>query len=250
MIKGLEKLAEKEYPGRFIILGRDISNQNNLIIYGLTGRSPSSQARYMEWDEEGKQVLVKPTEIDVVNMGYPDLLIYPSILLGNLKNNSTIAVSNGKHTISIKEEIGKHNNPTGILSSAMNKWEFEPDEPTYTPRISGIITQNKATLGIVRRDETGYVRREYFEVPLKSGTGHLITTYRGEDTNPVPTFEGTPLEILLREKDERDIAKTVYDSLEPKDPNKDFRISVSVVSYNLTKGNTKLYIINRNGGKK
>ena len=41
-MNGLEALAEMEYPGRFIILGRSEDRLSPVAVYGITGRSPSS----------------------------------------------------------------------------------------------------------------------------------------------------------------------------------------------------------------
>lgn len=71
-------LIYKEYPGRLIIIGRDLLDENDVIVYAITGRSVSSQARRIEITEEG--AWVKPTNEKVLREGNSDLLIYPAIL--------------------------------------------------------------------------------------------------------------------------------------------------------------------------
>jgi len=51
MTKGLEKLIEKDYPGRVIIIGAEKTGKNVVVLYAITGRSPSSQARKIEFSD-------------------------------------------------------------------------------------------------------------------------------------------------------------------------------------------------------
>ena len=61
MAQGLEALIGMEYPGRVIVIGKSPQG-DDVIMYAITGRSPSSQARRLEIDEENKNVFVKPTD--------------------------------------------------------------------------------------------------------------------------------------------------------------------------------------------
>ena len=63
MTKELEPLIEKDYPGRVIIIGSDKTGKNVVVLYAITGRSPSSQARKIEFSDH--KFLVKPTDRDV-----------------------------------------------------------------------------------------------------------------------------------------------------------------------------------------
>ena len=49
----LDALAQMEYPGRFIIVGQ-LVNEKNVVVYGLSGRSPSSQARVFKSEKKVK----------------------------------------------------------------------------------------------------------------------------------------------------------------------------------------------------
>ncbi|HEX2694542.1 MAG TPA: IMP cyclohydrolase, partial [Acidobacteriota bacterium] len=53
-------LSAMEYPGRIIVIGRAPAGSRTAVIYAITGRSPSSQARKLEWREDG--VWVRPTD--------------------------------------------------------------------------------------------------------------------------------------------------------------------------------------------
>ena len=106
----LTPLTEMTYPGRLIALGRDLSGAFNVVIYAITGRSPSSQARRLV--AEGNAVWTKPTDPEVLNKGNPDLLVYPALVLG-----AGIAVSNGKQTVDI--DAGGQGSPVDVLDSAL-----------------------------------------------------------------------------------------------------------------------------------
>jgi len=74
MKKGLLSMV---YPGRMIILGRDVSGKNNIVLYVITGRSPSSQAREIVWEKDS--FWVKPIDKEVIKTGNIDLLVYPQL---------------------------------------------------------------------------------------------------------------------------------------------------------------------------
>jgi IMP cyclohydrolase len=80
MSKDFPNLKDKEYPGRLILIGRDLADENAVVVYAITGRSPSSQARRLEVTTEG--VWVKPTDVKILREGDQNLLIYPAILFG------------------------------------------------------------------------------------------------------------------------------------------------------------------------
>ena len=75
------------YPGRIIIIGKSPAGED-VVMYAITGRSPSSQARMLLIDEVEKKIFVKPTDEETLKTGNPDLLVYPAIICG-----SGIAVS-------------------------------------------------------------------------------------------------------------------------------------------------------------
>jgi IMP cyclohydrolase len=242
MEKALENLSRMEYPGRVIIIGQDPSGEQSVVIYVLTGRSPSSQARKLEWKQD--VVYTRPTEIDVVRRGNVDLLIYPSILLFR----GGIAVSNGQQTSDIKDYFKRSQNPAEILNSALGKWNYEPDAPIYTPRISGCVAPGaEAALSIIKRAKDGSSEREVFQLSMTPGTGHMICTYNGENKDPLFPFAGKPLDLKIEENSARDMAEAAYKALEPADKEKDFRVAVACVfSKDLILNEYDIQIINRN----
>jgi len=240
MAQGLESLSAKEYPGRIIIIGRDIAGKNEVVIYAITGRSPSSQARKMELKDDS--IWATPTDEETMKKGDLDLLVYPAILLSN-----GIAVSNGKQTTDIKTCLGQSQNPAELLKLALNEWDYEPDAPIFTPRISGcILPQKRAALSIIKRAPDGSSIRNIFEIPLKAGKGKMISTYEGEGKDPPPAFTGEPIDVEIKEKKADDMAAAVYDALGPAPGKKDYRVSVvCVFSGNLSLKEYEIYIINK-----
>ncbi len=81
------------YPGRIIIIGTAPAGQR-VVLYSITGRSPSSQARRLEIDKQAGSIFVKPTDEETLKTGNPDLLVYPAVIC----KAGAIAVSNGKQT--------------------------------------------------------------------------------------------------------------------------------------------------------
>ncbi|NIM59673.1 MAG: hypothetical protein GTO16_12150 [Candidatus Aminicenantes bacterium] len=240
MAKGLESLSAKEYPGRIIIIGRDITGKKEVVIYAITGRSASSQARKMEIKDDA--IWVKPTDEETLKKGNKDLLVYPAILLAD-----GIAVSNGKQTTDIITSLGQSQNPAEVLELALSEWDYEPDAPIFTPRISGcILPQKKAALSIIKRATDGSSIRNIFEIPLKAGRGKMISTYEGVDKDPVPAFAGEPIDVKIKEKKADDMAEAVYDALAPASGKNDYRVSVvCVFSGNIDLNEYEIYIINK-----
>jgi IMP cyclohydrolase len=210
------------YPGRLILLGRDPSGKSAVILYAITGRSPSSQARKLEVGEEG--IWVKPTDKSILKTGNVELLIYPSIFILDLG----VAVSNGKQTVDVMACLGHSMNAAEVLSFALQKWDYEPDEPSFTPRISGcVLSGGGAALNIIKRDKEGYSMRNTFEFALQPGRGKLIATYSGENEDPLPSFSGEPLDVDLTAEAAGDLAEAVYEAMAPAAGGPDFRVSVA-----------------------
>lgn len=233
-------LRKKPYPGRLIILGKDITDHYVVTIYAVTGRSPSSQARIIEYSSG--QALVKPAGTQKLSKGNADLLIYPAI-----KIEKGIAVSNGKHTHSIHKNLKNSSHPIQVLVNALEPWDYEPDPPNFTPRISGcVLSGDTASLSIIKRAENGGPLRNFYEFPLIPGKGKLISTYKGDNRDPLPSYEGEPLDIEIQTKNPEKTAQYVYDLLEPEKNQPDFRVALVCVFSQPPKFNkNSVSIINR-----
>ncbi len=238
MEKGFEVLSQMQYPGRIIIIGKSPAG-DDAVLYAVTGRSPSSQAR--KFEKEKKTVFVKPTDEKTLQSGNPDLLIYPSIIVGKFK---WIAVSNGKQTPDIAAQFKKGMTPVAALGNALRAWDYEPDAPNHTPRISGCLIED-AALSIVKRASDGTVHRVYFEVPKANGRGKLIATYTGVNTDPLPVFSGEPLDVEIPYASAKEAVAALYKALAPEKGNDDYRVAVAAV-FRDTAGKIKFVIKNRN----
>jgi IMP cyclohydrolase len=217
------EIAPLEYPGRLIVIGASAAGPD-VIVYAITGRSPSSQARRLVHRDGG--VWVQPTDEATLKQGHVDLLVYPAILIGP----NGIAVSNGKQTADIRDRLKPGLAPVAALAEALVGWDFEPDAPIFTPRISGALTGGAAALSVLRRGPSGQTLRNYYEVGLKAaGQGRLVSTYEGPNLDPLPVFRGEPRFVDLPGATAAETAAAVDLSLEPAGPAKDFRVAVACV---------------------
>jgi IMP cyclohydrolase len=242
MTHPLSPLSSLSYPGRLIILGRDRGDACNIVVYAITGRSPSSQARRLIRD--GDTIWTRPTDPEVLKTGNPDLLVYPAVIMGR-----RIAVSNGKQTTDVFS--ANAGSALRALDAGLASWSYEPDAPIYTPRISGcILDTDSAGLALLRRSDGGVTQRSFFEFPLEAGRGRLIATYTGENRDPLPSFRGEPLDLELGEGTAQSMAEAVYAALGPRGAEKDFRVAVACLFAKAGRmSEVEVAILNRNERK-
>lgn len=233
-----------EYPGRFIIGGQFKNSEEIFLVYGITARSPASQARRLIKKENG--IWVEPSDPQLIVSGNLDLLIYPAALY----SRSGIAVSNGKQTNDILKAMEIERHPVEALTRALKDWKYEPDEPIFTPRISLAYLGGFALgLSIIKRGEYGTTIRNYFELPLIPGKGWLIMTYLGVNVDPVPSFFGEPILLEISGNTADEIASQIYESLKPAEGKKDFRVAVACLRASLAENSVhEIKIINRQEG--
>ena len=233
------ELATLEYPGRLIVIGAAPGGQA-AIVYAITGRSPSSQARRLVHRDGG--VWVEPTDEATLKTGNVDLLVYPALLF----SGAGIAVSNGKQTADVRDRLRPGLDPVAALSAALAAWDFEPDAPIFTPRISGCLTAKAAGLSVARRGPSGETLRSYFEVALRPGEGRLVSTYEGPNADPLPVFCGEPRFVRLAGKTAGETAEAFYRDLAPTADGKDLRVAVACVFADLAAPDKVVtHIINR-----
>ncbi len=243
MDRALASLSAMEYPGRVIIIGTDPTGSRTAVIYTVTGRSPSSQARKLEWHEDG--VWVRPTDEEVLKNGNPDLLIYPAILF----STRGVAVSNGKQTMDVRRCLDEAAGPgpVEVLAGGLSGWDYEPDAPIFTPRISGCVLPGpKAALSLIKRGAGEAAQRSYHEVPLRPRMGKLVATYDGVNKDPLRSFPGDPLDVELEAGDAAGLAESVYEALKPREGGRDFRVAVAcLLAADLARNQYETAIINR-----
>jgi IMP cyclohydrolase len=240
-----EEFLKKDYPGRGVIIG-SFEATNLYCVYFVMGRSPSSQARLLKRDEN--LVFTEPTDLSVLQQGNPELLLYNAIAC--LPSEGLYAVSNGRQTDTIFTEfICKSQglnlyklDSKKIFTDSLNQWNYEPDPPS-TPRIAGCIAEDNY-LGIIKKGKKGVVR-EVFKV--KDDTLAGITTYSGENRNPLPSYDGKPFTLNSVEDfigypyNAKDLGSYVWELLNP-----DFRVSLAALFANPFKHKLDFFIINRN----
>jgi len=244
MRTGFERLNEMEYPGRLIILGRTPAGRP-AALYAVSGRSPSSQARTLV--RQGAGIWTKPTDEAVLKTGHPELLVYPAALFFA----RGIAVSNGRQTEDCSGPAEKGETSGEFLARALAGWEFEPDAPIFTPRISGCLrAEGGAALHIVRRSDDGAAARFVYELPLDAGRGWMIATYAGPNRSPLPTWEGPPAVIGLRGEGAEELAGALYAALAPAKGFADFRVAAAaIVAEDESYGAVSTFLINRHERK-
>ncbi|RLG33533.1 hypothetical protein DRN98_03780, partial [Methanosarcinales archaeon] len=140
--------------------------------------------------------------------------------------------------------ITKEKLPVDVLLNGQLNWDYEPDEPNYTPRISGCITDKGAALSVIKRAEDGAVIKHYFDIPMIPGKGKLIATYTGVNEKPLPSFAGEPFDVDLAAGSVEDSVEALYKALGPAEGAPDFRVVAASMFFN-GKGNVAVKVKNR-----
>jgi IMP cyclohydrolase len=229
MTEYLAPLRAMIYPGRVIIIGGGAGPGRAMILYAITGRSPSSQARRLRL--EGQSVWTEPVDEETLRQGNPELLVYRALAF-----DSGLAVSNGRQTEDIVGALksrGADADPLSVLAEALRSWDFEPDAPHFTPRISGCVQAGgRAGLSLIRRGGTGSPDRDVFSWEIEPGRGKLVSTYQGLEENPLPSFAGAPRAVMMPWSDARSLAEAACEAMAPTGAAKDYRVSVVCLAAN------------------
>ncbi|MGN0157861.1 MAG: IMP cyclohydrolase [Brotaphodocola sp.] len=229
-----QELKSNAYPGRGIVIGKTPDGKKAVTAYFIMGRSANSRNRVFV--EEGAGI--RTEAFDPSRMEDPSLIIYaPVRVLGN----KTI-VTNGDQTDTIYEGMDRQM----TFEQSLRSREFEPDDPNYTPRISGIMhiengRYNYAMSILKSNNGNPDACNRYtfaYENPV-AGEGHFIHTYM-QDGNPLPSFEGEPK--LVDIMDDMDaFTDMVWNSL-----NEDNKVSLFVRYIDIETGAYETKIINKN----
>ena len=176
-----ELLRANPYPGRGIVVGKDV------VYYWIMGRSANSRNRVFVPTNDG----IRTQAHDPALLEDPSLIIYHPVRTMGKK----LVVTNGDQTDTIVN--------AGSFRDGCMAREFEPDAPNFTPRISSVINEDGSfEISILKHQANGRCLREFFAYEAADeGVGYFISTYQG-DGNPLPTFAGEPVEVSLPAPDE------------------------------------------------
>jgi len=202
-----EYLRARPYPGRGILLGTSPGGAP-VCTYFIMGRSENSRNRVFENVEDG----IRTRAFEEAKMTDPSLVIYHPVRVINTTDGPVTIVTNGDQTDTLRDFLSAGKTWTQALESRT----FEPDEPNYTPRVSGLMFSNGAYLLSILKSANGdpkTCRRFYYSYdgPI-SGAGHFISTYEGFG-GPLPSYCGEPVEVMVPEMSARDLAEKLWDAL-------------------------------------
>ena len=214
-----------------MLLGRSADNRHAVIAYFIMGRSENSRNRIFEETEDG----IRTRAFDESKMTDPSLIIYHPVR----KAGSFTVVTNGDQTDTVADFLKAGR----TFEEALRTRTFEPDGPNWTPRISGLLSENgDYRLSILKSadgDESS-ARRFFYEYENpKAGTGHLIHTYE-HDGSPIPSFSGEPRTVELPYACINCFTKAVWESLDP-----DNKVSLFTQFIDLETGEVTTKIVNK-----
>lgn len=227
-------LQSNAYPGRGIVIGKSEDGKNAVIAYFIMGRSVNSRNRIFVEDGEG----IRTQAFDPSKLSDPSLIIYSPV---RVFGSHTI-VTNGDQTDTVYDGLraGK------TFETALRARQYEPDEPNYTPRISGILhfegdnfSYEMSILKSNNGDGNCNNRYNFYYDNPKVGEGRFIHTYMKDD-NPLPSFEGEP-EVIKMSGNIDEFGNMVWESL-----NFDNKVSLFVRYINLETGKWETRIYNKN----
>lgn len=228
------ELKNNAYPGRGIIIGKSWNGKYAVTAYFIMGRSVNSRNRVFVEDGAG----IRTQAFDPSKLTDPSLIIYaPVRVLGN-----KLIVTNGDQTDTIYE--GMDHQLT--FEQSLRSREFEPDEPNYTPRISGVLHMENGMFNYAmsilksnRGNASGCNRYTFAYENPAAGEGHFIHTYLC-DGNPLPSFEGEPKLIGIPD-DISEFTNLLWNNL-----NEENKVSLFVRYIDLETMSYETRIVNKN----
>jgi IMP cyclohydrolase len=233
-------LKNFEYPGRFIIIGKQ--ENGFYILYGVTARSESARAKRYIYDRSTQTIKVQATDQAVLAKGNLDLLDYNAVRI--FQNG--IIVGNGKQTDKI---TSLKTNAVMSLAEHLNDQTFEPDK-YQTPRVTGSIfhdqNQTTAALYIISADENLKPIHQAYDLSLQDGQAYFISTYSGQNIRPTPSFNQDPILLDIDFENAEHAAKQVYENFQPEAEQPDLRVSVISIHTNQDLSDKEVCIINYN----
>ena len=228
-----QDLKGNSYPGRGIVIGTSEDGKKAVTAYFIMGRSENSRNRVFVTDGDG----IRTEAFDPAKVKDPSLIIYAP---GRVLDTGTI-VTNGDQTDTAFDGL-----KDGLtFEQSLRAREFEPDNPNYTPRISGVLhvkdgkyDYEMSILKTNHGDPAGCIRFTFAYAPAP-GEGHFLHTYIG-DGSPLPSFEGEPKRVAIK-GDIDAFTDLVWNSL-----NEDNKVSLFVRTIDIETGETETRIVNKN----
>ena len=226
-----ELLSGNPYPGRGIALGRSADGKRAVMVYFIMGRSENSRNRIFEETADG----IRTRAFDESRMTDPSLIIYHPVRVVE----GTTIVTNGDQTDTVADAFRAGQS----FVRALRTRAFEPDGPTWTPRISGVVRPDGGyTLSILKSadGDSACCQRFFFEydTPI-AGSGHFISTYE-TDGDPLPSFRGEPRRVSFGDESAEELAQKVWNALDEGN-----KVSLFVRTVELTTGKTDTAIVNK-----
>ena len=225
-------LSENDYPGRGIIIGKSADGTKAVFTYFIMGRSENSRNRVFV--KNGDDIVIHP--FDESKVEDPSLIIYSPIRVLGTKT----IVTNGDQTDTIYDFLSKGDS----FENALETRCFEPDEPNYTPRVSGLLdfengfTYKMSILKSADEKGSGCNRFTFSYFPV-DGIGHFIHTYEGNG-KPIPSFFGEP-EIVVVGNDIDEYTGLIWENL-----NAENKVSLYVRYIDIITGAYEIRMINKN----
>jgi len=184
-------------------MGLNDSGMHFVQVYWIMGRSENSRNRIFV--AEGGRLSTAPA--DVTKVEDPSLIIYNAMT--ELSHSSMLGplyfiVSNGSQTDTVAIGLCKGESAYERLLGV----QFEPDEPNFTPRITGVFELRRDgrpsffSISIVSKAPGNYraCHREFFTYEVvPDGVGYCVTTYDHDaaEGRPLPSFSGKPYPVPL-----------------------------------------------------
>jgi IMP cyclohydrolase len=228
-----KRITENSYPGRGIVVGRDAAG-DWIQVYWIMGRSENSRNRIFSEEE----TILRTEAADPSKVEDPSLIIYNAMRV----SGKSFIVGNGLQVDALCEGLEK-----GVsFYDTLQNWEYEPDSPNFTPRISACIDVKSDSgliwVSILKKDvfSDGGSERQYFTYDfVEPGFGYALTTYEC-DGDPLPSFSGSPYVVPVPFSEMADVADFYWRNLDEKN-----KISIAVRSIDSKQNQCKNYIINR-----
>jgi IMP cyclohydrolase len=233
------ELENMIYSGRGITVGMT-PDIKPFIGYSLAGRSPSSQARKLTYDNISKSVAINVTDDAILNTCNKLLLVYMAMAIIDDVKKKMIA-SNGRQTALILQTVYAEGSllpyevlvkvhRSKVFEDGINLTSYEPDAPNFTPRISGCTDGKTGALYIVRKKpHNNEIEDDLFTFMLEPGQAKALTTYHGGNENPLLPFKyKNPIMAKIVSNTASDICESIYAAIGLKGDN-NYRIAAAVM---------------------